>query len=130
MLVSAARFNLLFAIGPSVAKAVLGLAVLGPLAAHCAAAPSPERRGGGNDDSDDIFKMMAGKAQEAMDSFTPDSALDVNPKHIYDVVSKRANDLITQGAPGQVGFGFMMGFSSGFFLKKVYIYSDIVPLNI
>lgn len=33
--------------------------------------------------------------------------------------SKRVHEIISNGIPGQIGYGFLMGYSSGFCLKKV-----------
>jgi hypothetical protein len=53
------------------------------------------------------------------DNFSPGSAFDVNPRGWIDRASKGAHEFVAKGMAGQMGFGFMMGFSSGYFLKKV-----------
>ncbi len=39
----------------------------------------------------------------------------------WDALGRGANDLLASAGPAQVGYGFVMGFASGFCLKKVCI---------
>lgn len=92
-MLSLSRFNVLCAVGPSIAKTLLSITALStmvPAPVHCASTGN-----GGGDDSD-IFKMMAHKAREAMDSFTPDPALDIDPKGMYEAASKQAYEMISK----------------------------------
>lgn len=119
-MLSVGRYNLLCALGPSVAKTFLSITALSALVpARVFCAPSSSDTNNGGDDGD-IFKLMAHKAKAAMDTFSSDSeALKVDPKGLFEAASKKAHNMVSEGAMGQVGFGFMMGFSSGFFLKKM-----------
>jgi uncharacterized membrane protein (Fun14 family) len=48
-----------------------------------------------------------------------DDALSLDPRSLLEKLSTRTYEVVSSGAAGQLGFGFMMGFSSGYFLRKV-----------
>ena len=83
----------MFFLGPSVAKSILSMTVLSALIPTKVICASQDKSNG---DKDDIFLMMANKAKEAMDTFTPDPALKVDPKGLYDAAAKRAYDMVSQ----------------------------------
>lgn len=95
-MLSAGRFNVLCALGPSLAKAALSLTVIAaafPVQVH---AVSKTRAQNFNGNDDDIFQMMADKARDAMHTFKPDPALEVDPRRLYDMASKEVHDLISK----------------------------------
>lgn len=44
---------------------------------------------------------------------------DILPKGTFDKISESAHQVMDSGAPGQLGYGFMMGYCSGYCVKKV-----------
>ncbi len=58
--------------------------------------------------------------------FHVDEALNVDPTSLFERMSTKTYEVVSSGAAGQLGFGFMMGFSSGYFLRKVYVEEDII----
>jgi hypothetical protein len=74
-----------------------------------------------DDKSSDWFKKIADNGKRAMDDskatnfkkFIPSDAFD------FDQLSEKTLAAIESGMPGKIGYGFLMGYSSGFCLKKV-----------
>jgi hypothetical protein len=70
-------------------------------------------------DAMDFLKALGQQGKKGID----DSKSDIISRYIsgpfYDDISRSAYDAIETGVPGKVGYGFLMGYSSGFFLKKV-----------
>ena len=54
-----------------------------------------------------LFGKNRGFSSEKLEEFFPPSLLDAT------------NKVLESGAPGQLGYGFMMGYSSGYCVKKV-----------
>ena len=44
---------------------------------------------------------------------------DILPKGTLDLISHSAHQVMDSGAPGQLGYGFMMGYCSGYCVKKI-----------
>lgn len=98
-MLSVGRFNLLFTVGPSVAKTLLSITALGAFTPGIVFCAPSEGKDAGNGDEGDIFLMMARKARAAMDSFSADSeALKVDPKVLFEAATKKAHTLIAEVA--------------------------------
>lgn len=80
-----------------------------------------------NTDNDAFAKFvddLASKSKEAIEVVNWDQDLWshlTNPSISNSIKEsgKKANQLIESGAPGKLGFGFLMGYSSGYCLRRV-----------
>jgi hypothetical protein len=72
-------------------------------------------------DSLDFLKNLSQEAKKGMDDSNPDSISKYISKTLYDDLSRNAYDAIETGIPGKIGYGFLMGYSTGFCMKKVCI---------
>lgn len=80
--------------------------------------PSVDPKKEVDDKENDWISKFARKGKEALEG-GPLNAGDLFEKGGLDSVSAKVHELFASGAPGQIGYGFMMGYSSGFCLKKV-----------
>jgi hypothetical protein len=58
-------------------------------------------------------------AEKLQKDFQIDDALRFDARSLLERLSTRTYEVVSSGAAGQLGFGFMMGYSSGYFLRKV-----------
>lgn len=78
-----------------------------------------------NEESDDSkssiewLKKIAKDAKDGQEAAKEDIFKKFRPSGLFDDISKQAYEAIESGAPGKIGYGFLMGYSSGFCLKKV-----------
>ena len=84
------------------------------------------RKGGVGGDKDkspsDFLNDFAKRGKAAMDSVDPSFSnrfQTLLPENVLQDASKKAHEILSNGVPGQIGYGFLMGYSSGFCLKKV-----------
>jgi len=78
--------------------------------------------GPGKGKGDDYLDELAKRGKAAMDSVDPTMSSrfrSLLPDDLLADPSKRVHEIISNGIPGQIGYGFLMGYSSGFCLKKV-----------
>ena len=75
---------------------------------------------------DDWINKFAKKGKEAIGIATdfkkvgiPTDFSSIFNEDIISKASAKAHEIMDTGAPGQIGYGFMMGYSSGYCLKKV-----------
>lgn len=100
-----------------VAYAVLFVASLGgPHLALC------EGKNDKDKNPTDYLNEFAKRGKAAMDNVDPAFSKKFStllPESFIENASKKAHEIFDNGAPGQIGYGFLMGYSSGFCLKKV-----------
>lgn len=70
-------------------------------------------------DKADILDMLSTKRKESLPDTDFRNIKKMLPDDIYERVTKSTHEAIESGAVGKVGYGFLMGYSSGFCLKKV-----------
>jgi len=72
---------------------------------------------------DDWINKFAKKGKDAIGDFKkvglPTDFSSIFNDDIISKASAKAHEIMDTGAPGQIGYGFMMGYSSGYCLKKV-----------
>lgn len=71
---------------------------------------------GGDKDASDFLSDFAKKGKAAMDGSGFQTLLQEGMLKDF---SKKTHEVLQNGVPGQIGYGFLMGYSSGFCLKKV-----------
>mmetsp|Transcript_22058 Transcript_22058/g.20053 ORF Transcript_22058/g.20053 Transcript_22058/m.20053 type:complete len:185 (-) Transcript_22058:29-583(-) len=72
------------------------------------------------DDKDISFiSKLAKQGKEALFNVDPDFEKTFTSILSVDKASKSVHELFESGLPGQLGYGFMMGYSSGYCLKKL-----------
>ena len=70
----------------------------------------------------DYLNAFAKRGKDSMNSVDPALSSKLGslfPENFFEDASHKAHALFDSGAPGQIGYGFMMGYSSGFCLKKI-----------
>lgn len=66
-----------------------------------------------------FLKTFARKGREAVDKYKNDGINGLLSENTVEAASKQMNDLFQSSAPAQLGYGFLMGYASGFCIKKV-----------
>lgn len=70
----------------------------------------------------DLLNEFAKRGKEAMDSVDPSFSSRFQtllPENFIQDAGRKTHEILQNGVPGQIGYGFLMGYSSGFCLKKV-----------
>jgi uncharacterized membrane protein (Fun14 family) len=70
----------------------------------------------------DLLNEFARRGKEAMDGMEPGFSSrfqSLLPENFLQDAGRKTHEILQNGVPGQIGYGFLMGYSSGFCLKKV-----------
>lgn len=74
----------------------------------------------------DYLRTFAEKGMAAVDAYKGRDLDTLFRDDTYAIASLKARDIIERGIPGQVGYGFLVGYASGFCVKKVVATVQVV----
>ena len=97
-------------------KTIVTVLLLAPFPVHSISLSEEDR-------TTDWLKKMAENGKRAIDDSKVENFKKYIPSDFLDLddLSEKTLGAIESGMPGKIGYGFLMGFSSGFCLKKVTI---------